>query len=175
MEIPQSNKSKSQTILIVVLVLLIVLGLSVLFRQRVFRQYDPRTLIENKINKIQEDGVKQKPEASTVASGVQFTSYPEDFPKDLMVFPANFEQSLRYKNPQGVEVVSITYIVPNGPLATIDMFKTLLTQAKWTIDQRPADKAVLLTVSKEKMRAEVTIEPAEKSASKVHLLYYFSK
>ncbi|MCL5775098.1 MAG: hypothetical protein M1333_02705 [Patescibacteria group bacterium] len=173
MEIPQSNKNK--TILIVVLVLLIVLGLSVLFRQEAFRQYDPRTLIENKINKIQEDGVRQQPEAPAVVSGVQFASYPDDFPKDLMIFPANFEQSLRYKNPQGVEVVSITYIVPNGLQATIDMFKTLLTQAKWTIDQEPADKVMLLTVSKEKMRAEVTIEPVEKDASKVHLLYYFPK
>ncbi len=172
MEIPQS---KNKTVLIAVLVLLIVLGLSVLFRQQAFRQYNPRTSIENKISEIRQKETTQKTETPAAFPGIQFQSYPADFPKDLMIFPANFEQSLRYKNPQGTEIISVTYIVPNSPQATVDMFKTLLTQAKWAIEQKPADKAVLLTVSKEKMRAEVVVGPAEKGESKVHLLYYLPK
>jgi hypothetical protein len=167
---------KGKTLLLMGFAVLAVGGLVYFLQQKGFKPSSPGDYIdnkiENKVNQTKENKTGEKAEIPTSLPGVEFVSYPEDFPKDLMVVPANFEQSLRYKNPQGEEIISLTYVLLNNPKTVVEMYKTILGEAKWVIDQKNAGKVEILTVSKEKMRAEITIEAVEAGSSKVHLLYY---
>ena len=169
--------TKSKVLLVAILALFLVLGsIYVFLRKSGTGLYKPYVQ-ENKPGQTA-DMAKEAAatgEAPAKLPGVEFQAYPADFPKDLAIFPGTFEQSLRYVNPQGEEVISITYVTPGEVTAAVGMYKNLLTQAKWNIDEKIVGKGELLTVSKEKMRAEITFDPIDKNTSKIHLLYYLPK
>ncbi len=171
------SPTKSKVLLVASLALFLVLGsIYVFLRNSGTGLYKP-PVQENKTGQST-DAAKETAatnDAPAKLPGVEFQAYPADFPKDLAIFPGTFEQSLRYVNPQGVEVISITYVTPGEVKAAVDMYKSLLTQAKWNIDEKTVGKGELLTVSKDKMRAEITFDPMDKNSSKVHLLYYLPK
>lgn len=162
MEIIKSTKGK--VLLIAVLALFLVLALAFFLQKKAGNLKAPVKNTDTKINT-----------ESLGRPGVQFDAYPKDFPRDLMINPGEFEQSSRYKTPEGQEVISIIY--PFGELkASAAMFKTLLVQAKWKVEEKATDASeIVLTVTKEAMRAEITIKMVEPDTSKVRILYYLPK
>jgi hypothetical protein len=161
MEIMQSTKGK--VLLIAVLVLFLVLGLATYLQKQGGKLKGPVKNTETKINT-----------ESLGRPGVQFDVYPADFPRDLMINPGQFDQSSRYKNPDGQEVIFIAYSYGEAK-ASADMFKTLLTQAKWNIEKNMVEKNETYKVTKENMRAEITFEPVSETACKVYITYFVPK
>jgi hypothetical protein len=107
--------------------------------------------------------------------GVEFMQYPDDFPKDLAIFIGLFDESSRYKDTSGTDIISVTYTMKNDLKAMVSVFKYVLGQAKWSIDEKTTSTGELLTVTKEKMRAEITINSTSNTSSQVHLLYFLPK
>ena len=159
------QSTKGKVLLVLVFALFLVLGFVFLLRMQTGSK--PKGPENTPVAKIDIESLSRP--------GVQFDAYPKDFPKDLMFTPGQFEQSSRYKASNGQEVISIIY--PFGELkASVAMFKTLLAQAKWKVQEKGgASGETLLDATKENMRAEITVRMVEPDTSKVRILYYLPK
>lgn len=108
--------------------------------------------------------------------GVEFGTYPEDFPQDLAVLPAVFDQAVRTKLSDGRPVISIAFKTGNARENVVDLYRTQLAQKGWaTFASEPSKAESLLRVTKDGQRADVTVTAVGASQSQVQLLVYLSK
>lgn len=108
--------------------------------------------------------------------GVQFASYPDDFPRDLAVFPAFFEQSLRTTGTDGRELISVVFNVGTDPDSVRNAFQTMLKFNGWTLsDTKTKDGRTILHASKDADEADIGLQKASATSTKVSLVYYKPK
>lgn len=108
--------------------------------------------------------------------GVDFTTYPDDFPRDLAVFPAFFEQSLRTTGADGRELVSVVFSVGTDPDSVRNAFQSMLKFNGWTVSSvKTKDSKTILHASKNADEADIGLQKASATSTKVSLVYYKPK
>ncbi len=112
--------------------------------------------------------------ANAIRSNVQFTAYPDDFPKDLQLVSGPFDQALRTKSASGGEVINVALKVPNSADNVADLYKTQLEAKGWTVFvERISQTERLVKAGKAAQRADILATgPANELLSSVEILFY---
>lgn len=108
--------------------------------------------------------------------GVDFSGYPDDFPQDLAVLPAVFDQALRTKLSDGRSAISVTFKTGNARENIVDLYRTQLSGKGWAVfESQPSEDETLLRVTKGGQRADVAVAATGTGQSQVQVLVYLSK